>query len=569
MIQMIEGSLPKDRSSRAATNRPRVEIIQRWVETADERCPLACIWSALPEITTVQDDETELTQPAFSFFRLKAGCLHSINIHPARFILAQSLRNSIHTVAALLLVTISLAANAQQQEADARPEHSAELPDAPSEDSSSPTMFPHSEHSRYYIAGQANIIFQSDGPFHSPYEGTNSFIGRGEYKVSLVGTLYLGAQLRQAPRTNTDVIFDLESAGGRGLSEALGLAGFTNLDVVRNPNLGSVPYMARVQLHQTIGFTNKLIDSSRTPFSLATQVPERRLEFHVGKMSLPDYLDINSIGSDSHLQFMNWTVDNNGAWDYAADTRGYTYALVTEYDDKIWSARYALAFMPTVANGIDLDWDLRRASGQNWEFELRKPLLGRLLPANRNGVVRVLSFVNHAHMGLYRVANNAYLSGEDPTPEITKHETFGAVKYGFGLNAEQELTSSLRAFMRFGWNEGQHESFAYTEVDQTVEFGGDYSGRSWSRPYDKLGVTFVSNAIKKDHQDYLKLGGLGFLLGDGKLNYAREDILEGYYNLHAWRGIFYALDLQYINHPGYNQDRGPVLVESVRMHVDF
>jgi high affinity Mn2+ porin len=449
----------------------------------------------------------------------------------------------------------------------------ATLPDAPSPsapaDEAAATMFPHSETSRYYIAGQANIIFQANGPFHSPYEGPNSFIGRGEYKVSLLGTLYLGAQLRRSPKTETDAIFNLESSGGRGLSEALGLAGFTNLDVVRNPNLGSVPYMARVQLHQTFGFTDKLIESPRTPFSLATQVPERRLQFFVGKMSLPDYLDINSIGSDSHLQFMNWTVDNNGAWDYAADTRGYTYAVVTEYDDKVWSARYAVALMPTVANGTDLDWDLRRASGQNWEFELRKPLLGRLLPPERQGVVRIISFVNHAHMGLYRVANQAYVSGEDPTPNISEHATYGAVKYGFGLNFEQELTNYMRVFGRFGWNEGQHESFAYTEDDQTFEFGGDYSGRAWSRPGDKVGVTFVTNAIKKDHQDYLKLGGLGFLLGDGKLNYAREDILESYYNLHAWRGVYYALDLQYITHPGYNQDRGPVLVESVRMHVDF
>jgi high affinity Mn2+ porin len=447
------------------------------------------------------------------------------------------------------------------------------LSDAPSPSPDSagagPTMFPHPDDSRFYLAGPANIIFQAHGPFHSSYEGVNSFLSRGEYKPSLLGTLYLGAQLRRDPETNTDVIFNLESSGGRGISEALGVAGFTNLDVVRNPNLGSTPYMARVQLHQTIGLTSKLIDSARTPFSLATQIPERRFEFHVGKMSLPDYLDTNTIGTDSHLQFLNWTVDNSGAWDYAADTRGYTYAAVAEYDDKDWSARYALALMPTVANGIDLDWNLRRASGQNWEFELRKPLLGRLLPADRKGVVRVLSYVNHAHMGLYRDANKAFLSGEDPTPEITKHEKFGAVKYGFGLNAEQELTENLRAFTRIGWNEGQHESFAYTEVDQTVEFGGDYSGRAWARPNDKLGLTFVSNAIKKDHQDYLKLGGLGFLLGDGKLNYGREDILEGYYNLHTWRGVYYALDLQYIDQPGYNKDRGPVLVESVRMHVDF
>jgi high affinity Mn2+ porin len=164
-------------------------------------------------------------------------------------------------------------------------------------------MFPHPENWRFFISGQANIILQGDGPFHSPYEGTNSFIGRGEYKTSLLGTLYLGAQVRRDPKTETDAIFNLESAGGRGLSEALGLAGFTNLDVVRNPNLGSVPYVARVQVHQTIGFTDKLIESSRTPFSLATEVPERRLEIYVGKMSLPDYLDINSIGSDSHLQF--------------------------------------------------------------------------------------------------------------------------------------------------------------------------------------------------------------------------------------------------------------------------
>ncbi len=267
-----------------------------------------------------------------------------------------------------------------------------------------PTMFPHPENSRFLISGQANIIFQAHGPFHSPYEDEHSLLSRGEYKTSLVGTLYLGAQLRRDPKTETDAIFDLESAGGRGISEALGLAGFTNLDVVRNPNLGSTPYIARVQLHQTIGFTDKLVQVERTPFSLATQVPERRLEFHVGKIGLPDYLDLNGIGTDSHLQFMNWTVDNNGAWDYAADTRGYTYGLVTEYDDKDWSARYALALMPTVANGIDLDWNLRRASGQNWEFELRKPLFGRLLPPERKGTVRVLSYVNHAHMGLYREA---------------------------------------------------------------------------------------------------------------------------------------------------------------------
>lgn len=440
---------------------------------------------------------------------------------------------------------------------------------APETENPGLTVFPHPDSSRFLIAGQANIIFQAHAPFHSEYSGPNSLLSRGEYKTSMLGTLFLGAQLRRDPNTATDIILDVESSGGRGISEALGLAGFTNLDVVRNPNLGSAPYIARIQLHQTIGLGPKLIETQRTPFSLATRVPERRIEFHIGQMSLPDYFDINSIGTDSHLQFLNWTVDNNGAWDYAADTRGYTSAAVVEYVDKGWSARYALALMPKVANGVDLDWNIGRASGQNIEFELRKPLLGPLTSSNRNGVVRVLAFVNHAHMGLYRDAVKAYLDGATPKPDISSVEKFGEVKYGFGLNAEQELTRDLRVFTRFGWNEGQHESFAYTEVDQTVALGGDYAGTSWSRPNDKLGLTFVSNAIKKDHQNYLRFGGLGFLLGDGNLNYAREDIVEGYYNLHTWRGVYYALDAQYIAHPGYNRDRGPVLVESVRMHVDF
>jgi hypothetical protein len=432
-----------------------------------------------------------------------------------------------------------------------------------------PTMFSHPDGTRYFLAGQANIIFQAHGPFHSPYEGTNSLLGRGEYKTSLIGTLYMGAELVRNPARHFEAIYDEESAGGRGISEALGLAGFTNLDVVRNPNLGPIPYMARVQLHQTIGLSSRTVASARGPFSLATEVPERRLELRVGKMGLPDFFDLNSIGTDSHLQFLNWTTDNNGAWDYAADTRGYTYAAIAEYDDKNWSARYGLATMPTMANGINFDWSLKRASGQNMEVEWRRGLLGGLLPSERKGVVRALSYVNHGHMGLYRTASAAYLAGVDKTPDITKHETFGAVKYGFGLNAEQELTGDLRIFGRFGWNEGQHESFVYTEVDQTVELGGDFAGRQWGRASDKVGVAFISNAIKRDHQEYLKLGGLGFLLGDGKLNYAREDIVEGYYNVHAWRGVYYALDAQYIDHPGYNQDRGPVLVESVRMHVDF
>ena len=426
------------------------------------------------------------------------------------------------------------------------------------------TMAPHPEDARYWLSGQANVIYQGRLPFHSSYEGANSFRNSAEYKTSLLGTLYTALRATRSIRYNTDLILDVESSGGRGLSQALGLAGFTNLDVVRNPNLGSKPYLARYEVHQVIGLTGETTSQQTGPFALASAVPARRIEFRVGKMALPDFFDANGPGSDSHLQFMNWTADNNGAWDYAADTRGYTVGGMAEYDDKQWSVRYGLFAMPTVANGIDMDWAFSRAHAQNGEFELRHSFVPK-----HKGTERILFYANRAHMGSYREAVNAYFAGTDKTPDIVRHEHFSALKYGFGYNAEQELTENLRVFGRFGWNEGQHESFAYTEVDQTVEAGGDYAGARWHRPLDKIGLAVVSNAIKRDHQNYLKNGGLGFLLGDGNLSYGRENIVEGYYNWHAWRGLFYALDVQHIDNPGYNRDRGPAWVGSVRVHVDF
>ena len=426
------------------------------------------------------------------------------------------------------------------------------------------TMAPHPEGRRYWLSGQANIIFQGRLPFHSPYQGTNSFHNSAEYKTSLLGTIYTAMRLTHSIRYNTDLILDIESAGGRGLSQALGLAGFTNLDVVRNPNLGSAPYLARYGFHQVIGLTGETETQEQGPFALAASVPVRRVEFRGGKMTLPDFFDVNGVGSDSHLQFMNWTVDNNGAWDYAADTRGYTVGGMAEYDDRAWSLRYGLFAMPTVANGIDMDWAFSRAHAQNGEFELRHSFV-----KNRKGTERLLFYANRAHMGIYREAVDAFLNGTDKTPYILLHEHYSSLKYGSGYNFEQEITGNLRVFGRFGWNEGQHESYAYTEVDQTVEAGADYAGARWHRPADKIGLAVVSNAIKRDHQNYLKLGGLGFLLGDGNLNYGRENIVESYYNWHAWRGLFYAVDVQHISNPGYNRDRGPAWVGSVRAHIDF
>jgi high affinity Mn2+ porin len=447
----------------------------------------------------------------------------------------------------VLLVTLLFAPHAAAQTPG---------PDEPRDRPPETSMFPHSDTARWWISGQVNLIGQAHAAFPSPYQGANSLRAVGERSLSRVVTLYTGLRLGRG----WEVLLDLESASGTGLSDAFGLAGFTDLDVVRNPSLGSAPYLARLMIRKVIAFSSDGVDVTPTPIALAVRLPARRLEIRAGKLGLVDFFDVNGVGGDSHLQFTNWTVDNNGAYDYAADTRGYTYGLMVEYDAPGWSLRGAEALMPTVANGIVLDWDVARARGENLELELRPA------PAF---VVRLLGYENHANMGSYDEAIQAFRNGQDPRPDIAAHRRQGTVKYGTGANVEYATSAGVRLFARAGWNEGRHESFAYTEVNNTAAGGVDVTGGRWNRPGDRFGTAFVSNGLSADHREYLRLGGLGFLLGDGTLNYGREEILESYYTAHLWRGVFASAGLQYIRHPGYNQDRGPVLVGTGRVHVDF
>jgi len=421
-------------------------------------------------------------------------------------------------------------------------------------------MFPHSDTSRYWISGQDNIIFQANPSFYAKYSGPHSLNPNAHDATSNISTLFLGYELRPT----TEIFLHLEEASGGGLSDGLGLAGFTNLDVVRNPLLSKDPYVARVILREIIPLSSDKVEVERNPWGLATSLPARRIELHAGKFGMNDFFDQNSVGTDSHFQFMNWSVDNNGAYDYSADTRGYTYTVVLGYFDHNWSFQFGEGLIPKVANGIDLVWNLRRARAENYEFDWHPKIAG-----NRSTVIRLLSFVNHANMGVYKDAIDNYLAGKTPVPEITAHPLQTTIKYGFGVNLEHQFPRHFRAFSRWGWNEGEHESYAYTEVDETVQVGADLAGNSWHRRFDKAGAVFVSNGISAYHQKYLALGGEGFLLGDGGLNYGRENIFETYYTAHVWRGFFTGPDLQHINNPGYNRDRGPVLVGSWRFHLEF
>ena len=435
------------------------------------------------------------------------------------------------------------------------------------------TIFPHSQSARWWVSGQSNTIFQAHPGFHADYSGQNSFGPNYQKGTSRVMTLYTGLRLNHS----TEVLVDIEEASGQGLSNSLGLAGYTNLDVVRIPGEGSplstAPYLARVMVHEVIALGKKKVEAERGPMSTFAELPERRLEIRAGKLDTVDFFDVNSVGSDSHFQFMNWSTAQNGAFDYAADTRGYTWGVVTEYQAKDFAFRAGEMLEPKVANGIDMEWNLRKAHAENFEFELRKGLLPK-----KDGTVRLLSYINHANMGIYRDAVANYEAGLTPVPEITGHPFHTTIKYGFGVNIEQAISANFKGYARWGWNNGKTESWAFTEIDSTFAIGLGANGHQWHRTKDRAGVAFVSNAISKDHQNYLRDGGLGFLLGDGgpgflrsggNLNYGREQIFESYYTAHLWRGLYAGPDLQHVNNPGYNRDRGPILIPGFRIHMEL
>jgi high affinity Mn2+ porin len=421
-------------------------------------------------------------------------------------------------------------------------------------------MFPRLRDTRFWLSGQINFIFQTHPPFHAAYSGKNSLDPNYEKATSRVMTLYTGVRLNNS----TELLVDIEEAGGAALSTGLGVAGSPNLDIVRNPLLSKAPYLGRGMIHKVFALSKDKVENQRNALSLFEEVPRRRLEIRFGKFSMVDFFDQNSVGSDTHFQFTNWAIDNNGAYDYAADTRGYTVGVTADYEDRNWGFRFSEGLMPKVANGIDLVWRPWQVHAENFEYELRHGMIPK-----KAGVVRVLAFTNYANMGIYRDAVAQFDQGLVSVPDITSHPWHITRKYGFGINLEQNLARNLIAFARFGWDNGKTESFAYTEIDQTFAGGLSANGAIWHRRHDRAGLAFVTNAISKDHQTYLADGGYGFLIGDGALNYGRENIVETYYTAHVWRGIYVAPGLQRIVNPGYNRDRGPVLVPSFRLHLEF
>ncbi len=284
----------------------------------------------------------------------------------------------------------------------------------------------------------------------------------------------------------------------------------------------------------------------------------------VGKFAVSDVFDVNTYANDPRTQFLNKALTNNAAYDFAQETRGYDFGLSAAWINPTFAVRLGTFAMPTAAGGPDLAYNLNHQHSEQIEFEIHRQLFRAPRPPL---ILRVLAFRNVGDMGSYGDALAQVRSG----PDVDAVRKVGSVKYGFGLNFEQALADGgdTGIFGRFGWNNGVTESFVFTEADQTITLGGQLSGAHWKRKDDRVGLAFVQNDISPVHQRYLAAGGLGLSVGDGALNYGSERALEAYYSYKIRKGLHSSIDYQFVANPGYNQDRGPVSVVSLRVHYLF
>jgi high affinity Mn2+ porin len=405
---------------------------------------------------------------------------------------------------------------------------------------------------RWSVHFQATSIGQEHGAFPSLYEGANSLPPHPERRVSLTSTAFLAYRVS----SHVELVFNPELAGGKGFGQVTGIAGFTNGEMPRVTTATPALYPARGYVRIAVPLGPEIETVEDGVNQVAGSQPASRLTLVAGKFSVVDFFDINSYTHDPRAQFMNWALMTNGAWDYPADVRGYTVGAYAELSMPAWSLRLASAMEPTVANGPILDTRVARNRGNMVEWERR------FAPRKHPGALRVLGFANQADAGTYLEALRS--AG---IPDVTTTRRDGTLKYGFGLNAEQEIAPAIGVFGRYGWNDGKTESFAFAEIDRTVSGGLSVNGCLWRRKKDQAAAAYLRNYISGDHRSYLAAGGMGFMLGDGRLDHYRpEDIVETYYAWNVIKGWTLTLDYQHVQNPAYNADRGPVSVASLRIH---
>jgi len=414
------------------------------------------------------------------------------------------------------------------------------------------------------VHAQLTAIYQYHPSFHADYSGINSLSSSAAGALSLTTTIFLGRKLWKGAA----VYVNPELAGGEGLSGAHGIAGFPNGDIYRVGNPIPTPFFARVYLQQVIALGHSDYDiQSSDKNQLGGKTPTSKVVLTLGKFGISDFFDANTYSHDARSQFMNWSLMASGSWDFPADVRGYTYGLVAELDKPLWAIRAAFVTEPTIANGSDLDLHVNKANSETLEGEKRWKLKGHL------GVIRVTGFLCFTKAPKYSDATAQLLMGDSTLEKIisgaTEGYTYGSIKYGFGVNAEQELTDYLGIFVRGNWSDGHTATWAFTEIDNNVQLGMNMKGTLWKRPLDNWGVALTTNGISKEHQAYLEAGGHGFIIGDGHLNYARESAIETYYKVQIASFLAVSPDYQFVVNPAYNKDRGPVHIIGLRVHFDI
>ncbi len=429
---------------------------------------------------------------------------------------------------------------------------------APIPTPAAPIPAPGAEPEDWNLFYQATSIGDYHGAFPASYSGPFSLSNRAEQDVSLTTTLYLGLRLAE----NTQLYFDPEIAGGRGFSGVNGIANAPNGELPRVASATPKPYLARLYLVQDFGFGNERELVASDENQLAGSRPMTRYTIIVGRFTLTDFFDDNNDTHDPRTQFMGWAVMYNGAWDYPADTRGYTWGWVHEFHTRNWSLRYASAAVPKVANGLRFDRRLLEDRGDVVEGERDFSFGGHA------GAIRVLGYANHTDSGSYAEAL-AIAERTGARPDVIATREPGRLKYGTGISLDQEVANGISVFGRLGWNDGKTESFAFTAMDRLATGGVSVKGKRWHRPEDTAASELTVGGISGVHASYLAHGGYDFLIGDGALNYGPEYVWESYYSTRLRPGLFAALDAQHVNNPAYNRDRGPVWIYSLRLHIEF
>jgi high affinity Mn2+ porin len=401
---------------------------------------------------------------------------------------------------------------------------------------------------------QATSITQFHDRFFAPYSGQNSLKPDEPFRTTYTGTLFLGAKLW----SGAEVHVNPEVSGGRGLSGTVGVAGFPNGEATRVGSPDPTPYFARYFFRQRfdLGGDTEFVEADQN--QLAGAQEKSNFTITLGKMAAGDVFDENSYSHDPRTQFMDWALMANGAWDYPADTRGYTYGLTLELNQPNWAARAGTFMVPTEANGEKFDRNFGKASGNVVEIERSYTLFGK------TGVARLLGYANFAHMGGYADA----LRAAPLNPDISTTREY-RIKYGIGLNIEQQITPDLGVFLRAGWNDGRTETWMFTEIDQSVSGGLSLKGYLWARPNDTFGLAGLVNGLSSEHRKYLEAGGLGFIIGDDALRYSPEEILETYYSCGLCKYFYITAAYQFVEHPAYNADRGPANIGTIRLHCEF